>query len=493
MSLINISNLTFAYDGSYDDVFTNISFQLDTDWKLGLCGRNGRGKTTLLKLLMGEYEYSGIITASVEFVYFPYTVKAASDMVIDVLEAVDSDMELWQVRRELTKLAVSEDVLYRQFDTLSSGEQTKVLLAGLFSCENRFLLIDEPTNHLDMEARGIVSRYLGGKQGFILVSHDRAFLDECIDHVLSINKESIDIMQSDFSGWWEQKQREDAYELGLNERLAKEVDRLQAAAARTARWSDQVEKSKRQPQKSGLSVDTGYIGHKSAKMMKRSKVAQRRREDAIEEKSALLKDIEMVDDLEIRPLMYHTSRLLSVEGLSVSYGSSEVFRDINFTLRQGERLAIQGGNGSGKSSIVKLLCGQDIPHTGQVDIGSRLIISYVPQDASFLSGDLRDYARAEEIDESVFKAILSKLDFSRVQFEKDIADFSAGQKKKVLIAASLCKRAHLYVWDEPLNYIDVFSRVQIEELIFAYSPTMVFVEHDRTFCENIATNFLSLY
>ena len=155
-------------------------------------------------------------------------------------------------------------------------------------------------------------------------------------------------------------------------------------------------------------------------------------------------------------------------------------------------MALCGPNGSGKSSILKLLCGQDIPYTGTLELASRLKISYVPQDASGLRGGLRSYAADCDIDESLFKAILRKLGFERVQFEKDMGDFSAGQKKKVLLARSLCQSAHLYVWDEPLNYIDVLSRIQIEELLLTFRPTLLFVEHDRVFCEKIATKTISL-
>ena len=109
-----------------------------------------------------------------------------------------------------------------------------------------------------------------------------------------------------------------------------------------------------------------------------------------------------------------------------------------------------------------------------------------------MKGDLSDYAYERNIDESLFKAILRKLGFERIQFEKDMADLSGGQKKKLLIAASLCEQAHLYIWDEPLNYIDVFSRMQIEELILQYEPTMLFVEHDSLFRDKIATGVLEL-
>jgi len=113
--------------------------------------------------------------------------------------------------RELNLLNVAEDVLYRPFNTLSHGEQTKVLLAARFLKENSFLLIDEPTNHLDMNARKLVSDYLKSKRGYILVSHDRAFLDNCIDHILSINKANIEIQKGNLTSWWENKARQDVY------------------------------------------------------------------------------------------------------------------------------------------------------------------------------------------------------------------------------------------------------------------------------------------
>ncbi|MPM73975.1 putative ABC transporter ATP-binding protein YbiT [bioreactor metagenome] len=155
-------------------------------------------------------------------------------------------------------------------------------------------------------------------------------------------------------------------------------------------------------------------------------------------------------------------------------------------------MALVGSNGSGKSSILKLITGENITATGNAYLGSRVKTSYVPQDASFLAGNLRDYAEYLSIDVTLFFTVLRRLDFSREQLDKDMADFSAGQKKKVLLAGSLCEQAHLYIWDEPLNYIDVYSRMQIEELILAHKPTLLFVEHDKAFCDKIATKSVLL-
>ncbi|MGO4544978.1 Lsa family ABC-F type ribosomal protection protein [Paenibacillus sp. 2TAB23] len=492
MSLIQVTNLTFAYDGSYDNIFENVNFQIDTDWKLGFTGRNGRGKTTFLALLLGKYEYSGHISATVHFEYFPFHVENKQKNTLDVIHDIYPDYIHWELMRELSLLKVTEDVLDRPFESLSNGEQTKVLLAALFLKENRFLLIDEPTNHLDMAGRKLVSQYLNNKSGFILVSHDRSFLDNCVDHILSINKTNIEIQKGNFSAWWENKRRQDHFELAENEKLKKDIKRLSDSAKRTGNWSHEVEKTKNGTRNSGSKVDKGYIGHKAAKMMKRSKSIEQRQQSAIDEKSKLLKNIEHADSLRISQLAFHKNQLAEFDHVSIYYDEKKVCSEVSFTIEQGERIALSGKNGSGKSSIIKLICGEEIRYTGNFNKDSQLKISYVSQDTSHLQGYLTDFARDHDIDESLFKSILRKLDFSRLQLEKEISTYSGGQKKKVLLAKSLSENVHLHVWDEPLNFIDVISRMQIEELLLEYMPTILFVEHDKEFCDNIATKVIAL-
>lgn len=486
MSMIKVEDLTFSYPSSYDLIFDRVSFQIDTDWKLGFVGRNGRGKTTFLNLLLGKYEYRGKITSNVRFDYFPYPITDKERQTADILQEICPDAKEWEIRRELSYLDVEMEVLWRTFETLSNGEQTKILLAALFLSEGNFLLIDEPTNHLDTAAREKVSEYLNKKKGFILVSHDRRFLDGCVDHILSINRADIEVQSGNFSSWMENFERRQESELLQNERLKKDISRLQKSAERSAGWSDHVEASKIG------AADKGYVGHKSAKMMKRSKTIEKRKQQAIEQKAVLLKNVETVNALKMNPEAYHLDILASFSETAVMYEDRAINRPVSFQVRTGDRVFIEGKNGSGKSSLLKLLAGESLEHTGTVTVGSGLQISYVPQDTSYLTGTLAQFAEKNNLDESLFKTVLRKMDFERVQFEKDMKEFSGGQKKKVLIAKSLCERAHLYVWDEPLNFIDVYSRMQIEQLIEKFSPTMLLVEHDMAFRDAVATKVIEI-
>ena len=508
MAQISVNNLTFCYEGSFDNIFEDVSFSIDTDWKLGFIGRNGKGKTTFLNLLLGKYQYTGAISASTVFDYFPYPITA-EQMQLSAAEftgELKNECEMWRVICELEQLRGSAEILYRPFRSLSPGERTKVLLAVLFSGENDFLLIDEPTNHLDRESRENVKEYLSVKKSFILVSHDRDLLDACTDHVLVLNRQTIEVQSGNFSSWWENKQRKDQFVKAENEKHLKEIGKLKQAAARTVQWADKNEQSKigYDPIKEhDRSKGTrAYIGAKTKKMQSRVKQMEKRIDREIEEKEGLLADLEQSVDLKIMPLKHHKKSLVNIREYSLQYAGAAdaLFADLTFTLSQGERIALHGENGCGKSTLLKMILqkagAQDtvlpVMESGTCETASGLIISYINQDTSMLQGSISEFCRERKLEESLFCSILRKLDMERVQFMKNLEDYSEGQKKKVLIAAGMLVPAHLYIWDEPLNYIDVFSRMQIEKLLLDYQPTMLFVEHDVRFREKIATKTVEL-
>lgn len=489
MAQIQVKDLTFGYDGNIQNVFENVSFNLDTDWKLGLIGRNGKGKTTFFNLLLGKYKYQGNITGNIEFEYFPYEIDDENDISINILYNLLPNVEDWKIYKELNLLNGDSEILYRSFNTLSGGEKIKILLIGLFLKENKFLLIDEPTNHLDKETKNDVEKYLKSKKGYIIVSHDRNLLDSVVDHIISINKNNIDIQKGNYSSWKTNKDNQDKFEILQNQNLEKSINKLENAISKTENWSKAIEKTKY----GDGHVDKGYIGHQSSRMMQRSKAILKRKEAEFDKKSTLLKNLEKQEDLKIKPLKYEKSNLIIASKLQITYDGKAIFEPINFNVQNGDRIAIIGKNGSGKSSILKLILQNEISYNGEIRVSNDLIISYVSQETNNLKGSLKKYIEENNINEPIFKAMLSKLGFSNLDFDKEINKLSEGQKKKILIAKSISESAHIYIWDEPLNFVDIISREQIEKVILEYNPTMIFVEHDEMFIEKIATKKLQLF
>lgn len=466
MAMINVSDLTFCYEGSFDNIFEHVSFVIDTDWKLGFIGRNGKGKTTFLNLLLGKYEYRGTISTPAAFEYFPYqiTEKQMSQCAGDFLYELRADCELWRVICELEKLHLEADILYRPFETLSHGERTKVLLAVLFAGDNYFLLIDEPTNHLDQKSRELVKEYLGQKKGFILVSHDRDLLDACIDHVLVLNRHSIEVQSGNFSSWWLNKEQLDHFHRNENEKHKSEIRKLKKAADRNRTWADKNEGSKigYDPIKEH---DRGngtrpYIGARTKKMQSRVKQIEKRIESEIEQKEGLLQDIENPAELKMMPLKHHKEVLVSAKGYGIAYRGKqrgdknaasdtferslacdvhEVFQNFNLELRQGERLFLRGENGCGKSSFLKAILarGMDcryeegvMEESGILTVASGLVLSYINRDTSFLKGNLKDFCIERNLDESLLRRFSVSLIWKGCSLRREWKTIPKGKRKR---------------------------------------------------------------
>ncbi|MGG5368761.1 ribosomal protection-like ABC-F family protein [Enterococcus sp. AZ196] len=498
MTNIKIDHLTFGYDRLGTLLFDDAQLTIATDWKLGLVGRNGRGKTTLLNLLRGELPYQGQTVHQLEMKYFPKKINDPTQLTYFALTE-EEDLEIWKIERELTLLNCDLDILWRPFSTLSGGEQTKALLALLFLDEYSFPLIDEPTNHLDIKGRQLVADYLRKKQqGYILVSHDRSFLNQAVDHILAIEKSQLILYQGNFSTYEEQKAQRDAYELAQNSKLKKEISRLQRTAREKAEWSFSREKDKTNKPKGFIDteyrrVSPGAIGADAARMMKRSKAIVQRVEGQISEKEKLLKNIESVDALTISYEENYHRRIIQVEDLALSYFDRTLFSGKSVELLRGECLTIIGKNGSGKTSLIQALLGEFPGEiTGVIQRVNGLTISRIRQNYESNQGTLEAFAEKEGLDYSQFLNNLRKLGMERQVFANRIQDMSMGQRKKVELAKSLSQTANLYIWDEPLNYLDVFNQKQILELLQRVKPTLILIEHDDYFVKKVSDKVVRL-
>lgn len=478
MPMITIKDLTFGYDGSENNLFEDVNVTLDTSWKLALAGRNGRGKTTFFKLLRGELQYAGSITGVPPTVCFP-------------MEEFP-DNEEWRVRKELNLLGTDPDIMWRPLETLSGGERTKLMLANLFASDGIYPLIDEPTNHLDRQGRSKVAEYLSQKEGFIMISHDRAFLDSCTDHTLVITKTGIELVNATFSVWWDNNEARMQGEQARNAQLKKEMGAIETAMKKNAQWSKKAEgdKSRNNPKGAEDHFRRAFEAKKASKLMSLSKNLENRNERKLAQKQSLLKDLEREQTLKITGSEHHDRKPLILKDVRLSRYGEKICEGINLTVGKGQKISLQGVNGCGKSTLIKYLAGigedEGIAAEGDIHIAKDLKISYVGQDTSGLKGSLYDICADRGADKTQFSTILVKMGFTKEMLYRDANALSLGQKKFVMLALSLCEQADVYLWDEPLNYIDVYMRKEIERLVKESDVTMLFVEHDRAFAESVA-------
>lgn len=291
-----------------------------------------------------------------------------------------------------------------------------------------------------------------------------------------------------------------------NEKHLREIKKLRQAARRTAKWADKNESTKIgfDPVKEHdrFLCTRAYIGSKTKKLQSRAKQTEKRLNREIEQKKGLLNDLESSVDLKLEPLLHHKNTIVNAKAYGLKYIGAEksLFENLTFEINRGERIALCGKNGCGKSTLLRMVMQKaglgdtdgTIWESGVCETAAGLVISYVPQSTENLKGSMIAFCREYDLSQNLFFTVLRQLDFERVQFFKNMEELSEGQKKKVLLARSLLTPAHLYIWDEPLNYMDVFSRIQIEKLLLEYRPTMLFVEHDLKFCGKIATKIVKL-
>ncbi len=523
MSSIILDSVTFYYTSPEEILFDNLTLNISTDWKLGLIGRNGRGKTTFLNLINKSITpVKGNVYTDVNTNYFPYYPANLNSSTLNVIkeniapfafletkmnlltskndkksigeygETLEKYQELngyeidSMIEKEFDELGMSFNLLSRDFSSLSGGEQTRSLLVSLFLKKDSFALIDEPTNHLDMEGRQALGKYLSKKNGFIVVSHDRYFLDLCVDHIISINKNDVRISKGNYSQWKYNSDLEEEYEKRKNNKLNREIKSLEVAAKKRRQWSDKKEK-----EITG-SGDKGYISHRSAKLMKRALNIESRVNKKLGQKKALLKNFEKERNLKLHKKPKSIKKLISISNAHLKLGNKVVLEDFSLTVNEGDRVAIIGVNGCGKTTLVKILIGELKLDEGLLFKPNFVNISCARQNPLWNKGSLRKYLIDESINESKFRNIMGVLGATGNLFERPLESFSKGELRKVELCKSFLEPYKLLIWDEPLNYLDVMSREQIEKVILKHKPTMIFTEHDKIFIEKIATHIIKL-
>ena len=536
MSLTRVQHITVRLAGQVEDLFHDVSFEINLHDRVGLIGPNGCGKTTLLRVLMEDLQpVSGnVIRSSTAEATGYLRQRTAPDSEWTVLQAALAGMPQlaalketithlegrmpiltgedlnqtvslygdaldayhraggYEIEREATEaligLGFTDDELAMPVMHLSSGQRTRVELARLLIQPTDLLLLDEPTNHLDIDGQDWLGNYVRRFSGAVLiVSHDRHFLDQTVSRILELRRGRLRAYAGDYTAYAAQRQQEEDAAWEQYDRAGKEAKRLRTALAERKRTARKV-----QGKPSSQTYDPyqkGFYQSKAARVEKRAKVIERRVEQQIEQQQAAKPFVEKRTILSFPPVAETGSVVFNAVGVSKHYGARVLFDDVAFSVTRGQRVVVIGHNGSGKTTLLKILLRQIAPDQGKIRIGSRVQIGYYDQEQEGLDSGrtiLEEVLSAGGTDETWARIVLGALLLRRDKVHDQINTLSTGEQGRVALAKLLLSGANVLVLDEPTNHLDIDAREAVEGALSDYPGTILFVSHDRRLIERLA-------
>lgn len=513
--VLSCHNITKAFDDK--TVLKSVSFNLEAMEKAAVVGANGAGKTTLLRIITGEIEADkggAVFSRDVSFGYVKQnqdlssdktvfeTLKEAKKDVIELEAEIRRAEELMKILsgNELLKLSdkyaemtarfqrdggyqwrggiigvarglgFSEDELDRKLSCLSGGEKTRVAIGKLLLTKPDVIILDEPTNHLDIKSVQWLETYLRNYQGAVLiVSHDRYFLDRIVGKVIEIENTGSAVYNGNYSVYSEKK-----------------------AADRAVRWHayvNQQKEIKRQEE-----VIRKLKSFNREKSIKRAES----REKMLDKVERLEKPSDINDEMRIvlSPNVESGKDVLEVEGLSMSFGERRLFKDISFEIKRGEKVAIVGDNGVGKSTLMKIIIGKIIKESGRIRFGTKVHVGYYDQEQQLLDDNKTLFDEISDaypmLGNTLIRSHLAAFLFIGEDVYKQVKDLSGGERGKLCLAKLMLSEANFLLLDEPTNHLDITSREVLESAISGYEGTVLYVSHDRYFINRTATRVMDL-
>ena len=529
--ILSVNNLSKSYDGN--DILNNISFHIEANDKLGVTGINGAGKTTLIRQIIGEETPdTGTVTLSkgARMGYLSQTALDNSDRTIyeEVLSVkqylIDMEEELRDLERRMNEagsafnaasdpaneenndaqsltdiysryaslshrfelengyavrsnvtgilkgLGFTEEDYGKKVSMLSGGQKTRLALGRLLMDAPEILVLDEPTNHLDIASVSWLEGYLKSWRGaVIIVSHDRYFLDRIVNKILDIENGTAHLYLGNYTAFAEKK-------AALRKDMMKAYLNNQAALKHQQEVIDKLKQFNRE------------------KSIKRAES----REKALAKMDRIDKpfDVEDAMKLHFTPSKLSGKDVLFADGLSKSFGTQLLFSGVNLDIKRGEKLAIIGPNGTGKTTLLKIIMGLEPADKGELDFGSLVEPAYYDQEHQVLDPDNTVFDEISDaypyMNNTQIRNLLASFLFTGDDVFKLIRDLSGGEKGRVSLAKLMLSKANLLLLDEPTNHLDITSKEILEEALRNYEGTVICVSHDRYFINRIATRILEL-
>ena len=511
---ISVSNLVKEFEVG-TKILDGLTFQVDTGERVGLLGPNGCGKTTLLRILTGVMDYDegevmiapgkrmGLIS---QIPVYPagYTVEDVLATAFEPLRKMEE--ELARLTREMASgtdpalmsrydkltaayetaggyeidtrinkvcngLSIPQAMREQLFDSLSGGEKTRVNLARLILEDTDILLLDEPTNHLDLRATEWLEEYLGKFKGTVLtVSHDRYFLDQVVDRIIEIQEGRAEFYQGSYSFYAVEKERRYEEKLKQYEKEQAKIEQLQTAADKLHLWA--------------------FMGndklHKRAFSMEK-RIERMRTTDKPKKERKL--------DIRFGERDFRGDEVMVIKGLAKRFDDRTLFSDVNLLVEGGERIALLGDNGTGKSTLLKILLGEEEPDSGKLRMGPTVKVGYLPQIIRFSHPErnlVDTMIYDQDCSTQTARNRLAAFNFRGEDVFKPVSALSGGEQSRLRLCMLMDEKINLLILDEPTNHLDVASREWIEEAVESYEGNLLFVSHDRYFINRFATRIWML-
>ena len=491
-------------------ILDGLTFQVDSGERVGLLGKNGCGKTTLLRILTGQLDWDegevvlppdkrvGLIS---QIPVYPagYTVEDVLDTAFRPLREMEEEMEQLAARMErgedpallrrydqltaafeagggydtdtrknkvCSGLQIGPGMREQLFDRLSGGEKTRVNLGRLILEDTDILLLDEPTNHLDLKATEWLEEYLDKFKGTVLaVSHDRWFLDRVVDRVIEIQEGKAEFYSGNYSFYVVEKERRYQEKLKQYEKEQAKIQQLEKAAEQLRIWA--------------------YSGND--KIFKRAQSMEKRIERM---RTTDRPTRERKMEVRFGEREFRGDEVLTIKGLSKSFGQRALFSGVDLEVVGGERIALLGDNGTGKSTLIKIIMGEEEPDEGKLRLGPTVKIGYLPQIIHF------DHPERSLLDTMLYELDctaqtarnrLASFKFRGEDVFKPVSALSGGEQSRLRLCMLMDEKINLLILDEPTNHLDIQSREWIEEAVEEYEGNLLFVSHDRYFIDRFAT------
>jgi ATPase subunit of ABC transporter with duplicated ATPase domains len=528
MYTIKLNKISYRYENNIEDTFKDISFDICSTDKIALIGANGKGKTTILKILNGELKnYTGSISYPKHKIKTAFLHQQEENTACSVYEYLQNPkialvenklkkaelllgessseallLEYGRLQEEYMALGAYDyenkrlkmlkqygfepSVYNRFFNSLSGGEKTRLQLIRVLLEEPDFLIMDEPSNHLDYEMLENLENYLKNLNiPLIFVSHDRTFIDNVANKVIVLERNSCNILKTNYSEYKKIQDEKFNLEMERYQNRQEKIKQLQDAASARRKWASSFQ---RETGKEGRSFKFEMISNPAKQMMRQAKSIENRIK-TLEKTDPVSKPwIEKKRNITFNTESRVSQTVITLKDICLSYDQKMIFKDFNLLLEKSERIHLKGKNGSGKTCLMKIIQKSLIPDSGSVLYGSNLKIGYFDQELNNLDNNLSiiDFLSEFNPDQTYLRTVMGCLKIERDNVYKKIADLSYGEKVKVSLCSLLISKNNLLLLDEPTNHLDIDSRIALEEALSDYKGTLIFVSHDRTFINKLA-------